>query len=378
MAKKQIVEKEKKVQSEPSTSDIFLDLLVIYIMLPKNDKNLVGYSRYLSELTGTKDWHNAKQNFDLSAANQVINQVWTPKKTNQLQRMHAGSSIILLTVPSTSGKNAIPIQLSKKLSTALKTKYFVGDQYFDSVHSQASKYIKRYERIFSPRKYLLTEKDLKKDIGKKELILIDDVLTSGGSVAQLVKTLNKQNIKVRSVVALMGEKRLRVDEKTQARLNEALKSLNISVVSSEQINDMALTRAEAGGLIQMIKAKGSKNAKNRIAGKIQRLFYGKTIANMGRTTKAGRNASAGTGNKNNERFSERIQTRPILNFGGTETGIKKIMSDFDRLKPNNLKEIRSYERAIIRSSATSAQKKQALQVIYNYKKSLKLGKGIGL
>lgn len=382
MAAKQITEKKKKIQNEGSeVSDIFLDVILIYIMLPKSDLNIVGYSRYLSELTETQNWQNAKQNFDFAAADRVINQIWTQKKTEKLRNMHADSSaLVLLTVPSTTRQNAVPIQLAKKISTALKTKYIVGDQYFTARHESQSKNIPRLQRVFHDREYTPFLKNIdnfKNAIKDKKIIVIEDVLTTGGSVAKFIKALDEQGIKTVSVVGLMGDKRLAVDPKTQIRLNEALKNFNFTV-TDEKIKSMAMTRTEAGGLIQLINMRRSHNAKTELAEKIRRLFGIGLDQDLGRNTKPAGNRSLAGADRSNGEFSERIQTRSVLG-SGTGNGIKEIMRAFEKNKPDSFKKIKSYEQAIIRSrSVTGTEKNQALKIIYNYKKILDKSKGIGL
>ena len=115
---------------------------------------------------------------------------------------------------------------------------------------------------------------LKQTIGKREVCLVEDVITSGGSVASFVKTLAREGIEVKSIASLTGEKRLNIDEKTYERLEKALKTRNIMIDTPALAN--SLTRSEAGGLIMLVYAAKTEFAVEKLKSDIeQRIQYEK-------------------------------------------------------------------------------------------------------
>ncbi|MBU1077737.1 MAG: phosphoribosyltransferase, partial [Spirochaetes bacterium] len=116
-------------------------------------------------------------------------------------------------------------------------------------------------RIFEPRQY--TPKDPKKLLNALEnrnVVIVEDILTTGGSVAKFQKTLNHLGIPVRGVVSLLGNSRLRIDEKTSQTLRSALTDKQIQIKDSSFIEGM--TRTEAGFLIRSLnQVKSEKKIK---------------------------------------------------------------------------------------------------------------------
>jgi hypoxanthine phosphoribosyltransferase len=311
-------------------------------MLPDNEKNIVGYSSFRYSVATSPDWELAKRHFNFASAERVINQLWTAKKTEALKKKFSKpSEVVLITVPSTSRKNAVPIQLAKRLSKSFQSQYIVGDNYFKSLHFQESKNISRLNRVFNPRKYKqrYNINVFKKLVKNKKVVIVEDVLTTGGSVSKFIKALKEQDIKVESVVGLMGEKRLKVDERTKKRLNKALKNLGISI-SEDKIKSIGLTRTEAGGLITLLNTRRSENAKQKLTGKLQGLFGEKIIKDLGRDTITTRNQSFTENDRTDGRSNIRLQTRPVFSNTGTEGIIK----DFEEAVKRYEKKLKEFLR----------------------------------
>ncbi len=223
------------------------------------DHNIVGKSRS-SQIMKTDDWVRAKKENNFEAASQIINQLWDEKKTGQLKEIFADpEKVIFISQPSTSGRNILAKEFAKKLSNEFKTNFIRGDDHANSMHFEMSKDISYPKRAFHPRKYEIIEvESLKETIGDKEVCLVEDVITSGGSIASFTKALNRTGIAVKSIAALTGERRLNIDEKTYDRLEQALKAKNINIDLQELTN--SLTRMEAGGIIMT-----ANSAKSEIA-----------------------------------------------------------------------------------------------------------------
>jgi len=226
------------------------------------DKNIVGKTKS-SRITKTDDWDAAKNN-DPEASNRIIDLLWSNKKTERLKEIFSDpGKVIFISQPSTSGDNALPIKLAEKLSNEFKTDFIMGDVHTEARHQEQSKKISFAKRAFHPRKYEIIEVEaLKNAIGEKEVCLVEDVITSGGSVAAFTKALNREGIEVKSIAALTGERRLNIDEKTYERLEHALQAKNININIQNLTN--SLTRMEAGGIIMTANSAKSEAAAERL------------------------------------------------------------------------------------------------------------------
>jgi len=273
--------------------------------LPEN--NIVGKSKLNRSIVNSPDWKAAKENNDFEAADRIVKQIWSDKKTKLLaQIIKYPEDTIFVTQPSTSGTNVIPIQLADKLSNELSIQYLIGDEYFHAVHKEQSKHIPRLQRPFHQRQYLSSDLDeFKKHIGNKQIVLVEDVLTTGGSVAAFSRHLNGEDFNVTSVAALMGDRRLHVDRKTTDRLDQALK-LNGYVAADQMSNH--LTRSEAGGIIMLINNARSQNAKQKLSENLQRLFHRRHSQDMGRDQNTPGYQGTDGFNHRHASISERVPT----------------------------------------------------------------------
>ena len=186
------------------------------------ENNVVGKAKIHKVIMESEDWKGAKEQLDIDAADRIIRQVWPDKKTARLkEQFNNPEDVIFITQPSTSGTNALPVRLAEKLSNEFKTEYVIGEDFFNSLHSQQSKHIPRFKRPFHKRKFQSFDiEDLKKIVENKAVVIVEDILTTGGSVAEFSRHLVNENIQVKSIVALMGDKRLNLDQKTFNRLGQ--------------------------------------------------------------------------------------------------------------------------------------------------------------
>lgn len=283
--------------------------------LPENDKNIVGKAKHDKEIMASEDWQAAKERSDFQAAVRVVDHVWSNKKTEQLRKvLDDPKNIIFLTQPSTSKQNMIPVALAKRLSVEFKTMYIDGDDYFDTLHRQQSKHIPQYRRVLEKREFASNDiEGLKEKIGSKSVVIVEDVLTTGGSVADFAHHLNNEGIKAESITGLMGDKRLKIDEKTLNKLDQALKEKSITVNASDLAQH--ITRAEAGGLIMMINSARSENARKKLTGNLQGLLDKRVVKDLGRNQVSPGYEFPPGPDKGHESVSERVQAWKIWGQG---------------------------------------------------------------
>jgi hypothetical protein len=280
-------------------------------ILPEN--NLVGKSKTDRTVMQSADWLAAKELADISAADRVIDRLWTFQKTEVLRSgLKDSSKAVFVSVPSSSRTNVLALRLAEKLAGDCGAKALFGDQYFNAEHSRQSKHIPRLQRPFQRRifTYHGNPEVLKREVADRSVIVVEDVLTTGGSVAAFCRALFDQGILVDSVVGLMGDRRLNIDRITRQRLQESMLKAGIAF-DSNQIA-ARLTRAEAGGLIMQINAARSNHARQKIAGNLQGLLNQDPFADLGRDQAARGYQSAKRADRGNERVSEGIPARPVF------------------------------------------------------------------
>jgi hypothetical protein len=241
---------------------------------------------------------------DIEAANQIVQQIWSNKKTIQLSE-HITDDSIILTVPSSTKENVIPIQLAKFLSQETKTPWLNGDSIFDTTHDIASKNIARDKRVFNKRKYSISKNKNLSELQNKKIFIADDIITSGSSIRNYSEFLRDNNLKVSHVIALMGDRRLDIDLKTEEKLKLLLKDKNIGI-KFESIR--YITRTEAGGLIRLLNNARSDNAIRKLTQNIHGIQRHRTTTNIKEYSRTARHQSTGKKDKGNVGVSERIQT----------------------------------------------------------------------
>lgn len=286
-------------------------------LFPDSKKNLVGKAQIDKKIMNSKDWLKAKSG-DFKAAEKIVSSLWSAQKTGQLKELLGDfKDKVLVTMPSTSGMNILPGVLAQKLAKEFDGKLQViqGDEFFNITHNAEVKNISRFDRVFFRRKYK-TEKPFGKNIEGKKAILVDDIFTTGGSVKNFSEALTNNKLEVSNIVALMGDKRFKVDENTEQKLKTALDNADINADSNHLAS--LLTRTEAGILIQKLnKERGLNNEKHReLTKRIQGLSKGIFVKNITRDRNTGRDKSPGRTNRNNAKDVKRIQSRGSLDGGG--------------------------------------------------------------
>jgi hypothetical protein len=253
------------------------------------DNNVVGKVKIDAHLLKQPSWEKAKREHDIDAAQKIIESIWAQEKTTNIKNI-TNENMVLIAQPSTSKKNIVPVVLAEMLSRETGLKYIIGDEHFDFLHNKEAKNMTRMERVFNRREYKLFDpENFKALVGNREIAIVEDVLTSGGSVAAFCNELKKHGCNVVSVVALMGDRRLNMDKKTREKLQASLDKNDLQFSA----NDLAqvLTRTEAGYLIMNLNNIRTEDGREKIAGKIQGLYDQGFIKGLGRNPNTRRHTS---------------------------------------------------------------------------------------
>jgi hypothetical protein len=200
----------------------------------------------------SEDWEAAKTRADLPGTHRVVSRLWGSGKTAALRALleNASHPIVFVSQPSTIRPNVLAIALARVLAEEIegKASAVAGDELYNALHPQPVKSLPRSQRPFYPREYVSADPErIRATFDGKTVIVVEDILTTGGSVKDFIRALRSDGVVVHSVVALLGDPRLEVDAKTRAALNNALAAKGIDL-SADAICDR-LTRTEAGGII---------------------------------------------------------------------------------------------------------------------------------
>jgi hypoxanthine phosphoribosyltransferase len=136
-----------------------------------------------------------------------------------------GKDNVFLVMPSTSGKNVIPEYMASRLQ-----KEYGGTIVIDYAlpkHETKSAYMGAISKLREPRQYLLRQEPFRDmDSQRKNIIIVDDVVTSGSSVNSLAKSLAEKGIEVDTVVSLAQSDKRLVTERDIERLSGKLQPIN--------------------------------------------------------------------------------------------------------------------------------------------------------
>ena len=173
---------------------------------------------------------------DEKAAHELIEQIWTDEKTQQLQKELNGQDLLFISVPSTSRTNMIPIAFAEFLASKLHCNYLVGDEHIYSLQSKMMKSIKNGQRVFYPRMYEAEEHffdAVKKLKPNCQVVVVEDILTTGSSANTFVRFLKKNGLNVQRIFAIKGDTQLSPNVESILKLQKmADKSgLNIDMIA---------------------------------------------------------------------------------------------------------------------------------------------------
>jgi len=237
--------------------------------------NIVGKTKD-KMVFNSPDWVSAKTACDTAAAKRVVEKLWTSGRSAALVGKLPGKSgdLAVISQPSTTRLNVLAMELAKKVAGDLHADCYLGDDFYNALHNQQSKHIPRLQRPFNPREYVAVDPNqVTRILGGKTVIVAEDVLTTGSSVKQFVKALQRDGAKVFAVTALLGDRRLAVDEKTRDALVDAVREsgINLSIEQTQQLAD-SLTRTEARNIALLINKVRTQNGKEKLTRKLQGLL----------------------------------------------------------------------------------------------------------
>ncbi len=144
----------------------------------------------------------------------------------------------------------------------------------------------------------------------EHLFALEHLLTTGGSVKDFVRALAGDGIRVSSVVALAGDRRLQIDEKTCLALKTALQEKGIELQTSKLLGN--LTRSEARGIVLLINNLRTENGKAKLTQNLQRVLDRRALEHMGGDKKPERHFGPEREDPRHEPDDKRIQARDIL------------------------------------------------------------------
>ncbi len=328
------------------------------MLLPKD--NITGKESIDRDLLESPDWIAAKSQADARAAERIISRLWNPKKTDALKTlMGSAADIVLVSQPSTSRMNALAWVFAKHLAQEIGAEYCVGDQLYDPIHSQQMKHIPRLQRPFHPREYASVDPDaVRHKLGGKTVVVVEDLLTTGGSVKDFVRALSDDGIRVSSVVALAGDRRLQIDEKTGLALKTALQEKGIELQASELVGN--LTRSEARGIVLLINNLRTENGKAKLTQNLQRILDRGTLEHMGGGEKPERDFGSEREDSRHEPDDKRIRARDILENGQrADLTLQGIQSSQVRFLPEDLASLKAIWQAEIEKCLVPIKAKAA-------------------
>jgi len=215
------------------------------------------------------DWLAGKEKGDKEAADRFAEKFWSEKQTEELKKqIDNPENTLFISVPSSSKNNVHPVSLAEKLSEEFGGRFVTGETYFDVLHEKQSKKVRPSERVFYPRIYEPVDSgSLKAVAGNREVIVTDDIFTTGGSAASLIRILDRIGISVKAVAGYFGNTRLSVPPQTVSSMHKALKHTGIPVKARELAKH--LTSEEAKIIIELINKAGSENEKAELTRKLQ-------------------------------------------------------------------------------------------------------------
>lgn len=282
----------------------------------------VGSTRIKKEVIESNEFLAAKSG-DESAATNIIRATWNDKKSAIFKSEMEGEIFVFISQPSTTGANILPAKFAEHLGNITGSKAINGDDQYSSLHTASSKNIPRDKRVFNPREYESVDLDaLKKEVGNRQVFIVEDILNTGGSVRAFSERLKTDGFDVLGVVALMGDRRLSLDRKTTSLLNDALEKKGMDF----KADGLQITRQEAGGLIRMSNNIRGEHEREELARNLQGLQDRQIVADIRRDPQQPpRNIGDEGGNKNHANVDKGVQVD-----SGASTHLEKSINSKDR------------------------------------------------
>jgi hypothetical protein len=246
------------------------------IKTTRHELGVTALPRSSRTVMDSADFNNAK-NGDVEAAARMVDKLWGAEQTRELAaRLDPNKETVFIPVPSTSGKNKIPDALGLKLEQELGGKFV--DIRFQVGAKTPMKSIPPRDRPFSMREYTAETPEVSRRLIGKQVVVVEDVLTTGGSARQFVNTLRKEGIDVNSIAGLMGDARLDAPPQLLSKLQATLRNSGMDVKGRDLAE--VLSKGEIQVIINRIN-KAGKYERTELAARLQGLLDSRTAQRMG-------------------------------------------------------------------------------------------------
>ena len=228
-------------------------------------------------LSADPDWQAGKKEGDHEAAARFADNNWDEGKTEKvLSLVDNPSDVVFISQPSTSGKNVIPLALAEKLAKDTGGEAINGRELFDVLHGQESKTIGPPERMFYERIYEpVSIEEIVGKIGNREVIVVDDIYTTGSSALALINSLREAGVNVKGHAGYFGDARLAAKETDIARLQAAFDAAGMKISAADLAG--VLTRNEIGRMVQNINKTRTQDGRDQLAERIRGILDRKAI-----------------------------------------------------------------------------------------------------
>lgn len=159
----------------------------------------INSSKDFAEIKGYKQ-NLANDNYPEDKVKELIDKIITPEFLNKLKK-ELNHNSVLLPMPSTSGKNKLPLRLCERIAQELNVPY-IKDPVITSTHVQERKKTRGLDKIINHPSYKLVEQfeDELKANKNKDIYIVDDIFTTGQSVNYLARELESGGYHIPNII----------------------------------------------------------------------------------------------------------------------------------------------------------------------------------
>ena len=180
----------------------------------------------------------------MEAAKRVVDLAWSADNTEALRKKIARyENPVLVSTLSSSGRNMIPVALGERLAAELGIPFQTGETHWRRLHDLQAKQIDAGERAYHPRLY--QPKDLRalaKELGGRDVVLVEDTMTTGQTVYLFAQALHQAGVPVRTVATLFGNPDVSPGERQIEKLQQALRAKGVPIQAAELAKGLSTSR----------------------------------------------------------------------------------------------------------------------------------------
>ena len=243
-----------------------------------HETGVTGLSKANRNIMETTDWRLAKSG-EMEPARRIVVQVWTPQHTAQLKaKLDPTKETVFLSVPSTTRLNKLPDALAERLANELGGVNADVGKLYKVEAAEAMKDIPKMDRPFASRSYTVLDAEAVSSLKGKQVVLTEDVLTTGSSARQFALELRRQGVEVQTVAGLMGNARLDAPPQLVDKLQRTLRNAKMDVKGRELAD--ILSAGEIESIIEHINKAGGAHERAQLTQRIQGLLDSRTGGSM--------------------------------------------------------------------------------------------------